>query len=98
MFETSRICMGGLLWKQQRFNQLRKRRARALLKRVNSVEQELKYPYVDFNATAPTTSEVKLENINLNDTNQRQELLNRMNNVLYKSAEQFKVPFPKKQL
>lgn len=38
MFERTRVCLGGLVWKQKRFNQLRKRRAREYQNRVFNVE------------------------------------------------------------
>ena len=38
MFERTRVLFGGLVWKQKRFNQLRKRRAKDFQKRVLNVE------------------------------------------------------------
>lgn len=46
MFQRTRVLLGGLVWKQKRFNQLRKRRAREYQNRVMEVEVSISRTFV----------------------------------------------------
>ncbi|KAG2382992.1 hypothetical protein C9374_004959 [Naegleria lovaniensis] len=94
MFQRTRVLLGGLVWKQKRFNQLRKRRAREYQNRVMDVENSLKYPYAELSAPAGATS--PLANFDINNSNQINEVIQRVQKATQSPISHLASVFPRK--
>nr|CAG4717397.1 unnamed protein product [Naegleria fowleri] len=94
MFQRTRVLLGGLVWKQKRFNQLRKRRAREYQNRVMEVENELKHPYAEL--SAPTSTASPLANFDLNNANHINEVIQRVHKATQSPISHLASIFPRK--